>query len=128
MQSQGLLSFPLMKFSKALDVTPDVQQYNWTHATHDIVVVIDDQSPFAGTGIAPSRALKVYQGNQVLVRALSLLPCPTGFVSTNVKLLLTENRRNLPHWKKKSGKRTKSSRQCDETIWKSKVTSSPSLP
>ncbi|KAH7135503.1 hypothetical protein B0J11DRAFT_611431 [Dendryphion nanum] len=64
--STTLISLPLAKYSRAFDVTPDVQQFTWNHLTHDLSIVVDTSG---GTSIpfgTPSQQLKVLQGNQML--------------------------------------------------------------
>ena len=63
------LRLPLAKFSRAVDVTADVQQFNWRHVSQDLVLASDTFRGPGGQIGFPMRLLKVLQGNEILVRA-----------------------------------------------------------
>ncbi|KAH8730683.1 hypothetical protein GQ44DRAFT_605862 [Phaeosphaeriaceae sp. PMI808] len=65
-----MLSLPLAKLSTAQDATLDETKFSWSHDTQNLIMVIDT---FGACG--PSQLLKVVQGTQVRVRALTSLSC-----------------------------------------------------
>lgn len=69
MQSSQLVSLPLAKYSRAVDVPQDVVNFTWTHFTQGLILVLDNFRGDDNGFNTPSLMLKVVNETQVLVSA-----------------------------------------------------------
>jgi len=75
--SSRLLSVPLAKYSRATDVTRDIEQFTWSHIQHDLLLVIDSFYRSETGHDQATQYLRVLHGTQILVGALGSVP-PSG--------------------------------------------------
>ncbi|KAF2749789.1 hypothetical protein M011DRAFT_465458 [Sporormia fimetaria CBS 119925] len=94
--SSRLMSFRLVKFSRATDVFKGVDHFGWQHYTHDLSISIEIVAT-AGH-FSSSQVLKVYQGAEVveLVPVQELIGEAEGVLQETFRLKKQVKNDDLP--------------------------------